>query len=373
MFKLGLILAVLLLIAAPGEYAATAQANQTIPEVLAADPQGRFTVLTAALEAVGLTDRLSGQEQYTLLAPTDAAFDILASFLGVSRDQLLKQDADLLRPILLYHLLPGRVFFRQFTTGQPHATALDDAEISGALQNGWLIIDGARVIDVDNVAANGVIQVIDNVLIPPQTLSAAHLRVAHFSPDAPSLDIYLDGAISGMRELDFPSVTRWIELPGAIHSVAFVPSGQPLDQAVIVPSDFTLRPNSWTTLAAVGSVTNSTLIPVLIIEDADPIPPGEARITVLAAVEGVPPFDFLMRGGVFVSRLGYPFSLGDNDGYYTFDHRAGTYNTAIRNYGETAPLSAELLDVPITAGEHYLFALVGTADAPALIAAGDVR
>ncbi len=367
MFKL--MLAALLLIAAPLH----AQSNQTIPQVLAADPQGRFTVLTAALDATGLTDRLSSQTPYTLLAPTDAAFDLLASFLGVTRDQLVTQDADLLRPILLYHLLPGRIFFRQMTNGQAYPTALANTVIGGTLQNGLLTIDNAHVIDIDNVASNGVIQVLDNVLIPPSGLPPAHLRIAHFSADTPTLDIYLDGTISGIRGLEYPSVTQWIELPGAIHSVAFVPSGQPIDQAVIIPSDFTLRPNSWTTLAAVGSRAHSTLIPVLMTEDAAPIPPGAARITVLAAVEGAPPFDFLMQGGVFVTRLAYPFSLGDNDGYYSFDRSAGTYDTAARSYGESAPFSAELPHVTITAGEHYLFALVGTAAAPVLIAAGDTR
>jgi uncharacterized surface protein with fasciclin (FAS1) repeats len=368
MFKRWLISFIFLLSAAP----LTAQTGFSIRERLADDLQGRFSILVAALDATGLTENLNSMTASTLLAPTDAAFVTLADFLGVSTDDLLA-DTDRLRRILLYHIVPGKVFFRQWMRGEPYTTALNGAAVRGTLVNGFLNIEGAQVSDVDNVTTNGVIQVLDRVLIAPGVFAPAHIRFAHFSPDAPALDIAIDGVVSGLQGLAFPAITEWLELPAAIHSIAFVPSGAALDDAVIIPSDFTLRPESWITLAAVGSLDGGTLFPVLIREDSTPISDGDARITVLAAVEGAPPLDFRMNGGTFVARLGFPFSLGDNDGYYSFDRRAGESDIEVKNYGNSTPFSIQQPDTPIVAGKHYLFAVIGTVERPTLVVAIDQR
>ncbi len=371
MTKFWLICAALLILAAPAA-SLVAQTNLTIPQQLAADPQGRFTILVKALDSTGLSDLLGGTNQYTLLAPTDTAFKTLLEFLGESQDALLA-DKDTLRKILLYHILPGRVFFRQFASGQPEATSLERRSVQGALVNGLLTIQGANVSDIDNVASNGVVQVIDRVLLPSDILPFAHVRFAQFSPDTPSVDIDINGAISTAQNLSFPSVSDWLQPPAAITTIAFTPAGKSIDQAVIVPSQFTLRPNSWTTLAAIGSLQQGSLILALIPESADPIPAGEAEITVLDALEDVPALDFSMSGATMISRLGFPFAFGDNDGFYSFEHRAGTYDLEAKNYGNNAPFSATMPRTEIDAGTHYLIAVVGTKDKPALFVKGDVR
>ena len=368
MSKLLLIWALLLLLAAP----LAAQSGATIPERLAADKQGRFTTLLAALSATGLDVTLAGNSPNTLLAPTDAAFKTLADFLGESQDDLLADTATLKR-ILLYHILPGRVFFRQLVQGQPFATALDGKSVQGKLTNGFLTIGAAQASDVDIIASNGVIQVIGSVLVPGDVLPSAHLRVADFSPDSPGLDVYVDGGLTLFQAFGFPLVTGWMELPAAVHTIAFTTNGGSLDNSLIIPSDFTLRPNSWTTLASVGSVKQNTLFPVLIREDAAPIPEGKARFLVLNAVEGAPEIDFTLNGGVLVSRLGFPFALGDNDGYFSFDHPAGTFVIGAKNYGDTAPLSVKLRATEIVAGKHYLVAVVGSVEQPALVIKADDR
>jgi len=370
--KFWLILLALAFIAVPFSAPLKAQVGVSIPERLVDDLQGRFSILVAALDATGLTANLSSMTAATLLAPTDAAFRALADFLGVSTDDLLK-DTDTLRRILLYHILPEKIFFRQWISGQAYATALNQEEVRGELVNGFLHIEGAQVSPVDIITSNGVIQVLDRVLIAPDVLPSAHVRFAHFSPDTPALDVEIDSTLSENKALVFPSISAWLTLPAAIHTIAFVPHGAPPEAAVIIPSDFTLRPNSWTTLAAVGSLDGGTLIPVLIHEDGTPIPAGLARITVLDAVEGAPPLDFLLNRGVFVSRIGFPFSLDDNDGYYSFDHSAGTYDIEVRNYGISAPFSITQPGTAITAGWHYLFAIIGTVDDPSLVVAIDQR
>ncbi len=372
MSKLLLICATLLLFAAP----LSAQTNLTIPERLAADAQGRFTTLLAALQATGLDATLAGDAPYTLLAPTDAAFKTLADFLGESPTELLADTATLKR-ILLYHILPGRVFFRQLVQGQPFATALDDKTVRGRLANGLLTLGegetSAQASDVDQIASNGVIQVLGSVLVPADLLPTAHLRVADFSPDSPGLDVYIDGGLTLFQAFGFPLVTGWTELPAAIHTIAFTTNGGSLDNSLIIPSDFTLRPNRWITLAAVGSVEQGTLIPVILYEDSAPIAPGRVRITVLNAIEGAPPIDFTLNEAVVVSRLGFPFALGDNDGYYSFDYRAGTYAVGAKNFGETTPLEAKLAAVNFEAGTHALVAVVGRVDQPLLIVSTDQR
>ena len=160
---------------------------------------------------------------------------------------------------MLYHILPGRVFFRQLASGQPFATALGGRSVQGELTNGFLTVEGAQADDVDLIASNGVIQVLDRVLVPSDALTSAHVRFAQFSADAPAVDIYINGRISSAQGLGFPSISDWLNPPAAITTIAFVPSGAPLDDAVIIPADFTLRPNTWTTLAAVGSLKQQTL------------------------------------------------------------------------------------------------------------------
>ena len=366
--KLLLIGAALLLFVAPLH----AQSKPTILEWLAADNQGRFTTLVAALKATGLDATLETTAPNTLLAPTDSAFKTLADFLGDTNAQLLADTATLKR-VLLYHILPGRVFFRELVKGDPIATALDGKTVQGKLANGFLTIGDAQASDVDISAADGVIQVLGSVLVPADILPSAHLRVADFSPDSPGLDVYVDGSLTLFQAFGFPLVTGWMELPAAVHTIAFTTNGGSLDQAVIIPADFTLRPNSWTTLAAVGSVAKGTLFPVLISEDATPIPPGKARMMVLNAVEGAPPLDFRLNSAVVVSRLGFPFSLGDNNGYFSFDQTAGSYQVSATNYGQTTPLETKLPAMKFEAGTHYLIAVVGSVDQPKLIVSADQR
>ncbi|MEO8392459.1 MAG: fasciclin domain-containing protein, partial [Chloroflexota bacterium] len=197
--RLLLFAAPLLLFVAP----LSAQTNLTIPERLAADADGRFTTLLAALNATGLDAMLDGDAPYTLLAPTDVAFKTLADFLGESPTELLADTATLKR-ILLYHILPGRVFFRQLVRGEPFATALEGKTVQGKLANGFLVIGDAQASDVDQIAANGVIQVLGSVLVPADILPTAHLRVADFSPDSPGLDVYIDGGLTLFQAFGFP-------------------------------------------------------------------------------------------------------------------------------------------------------------------------
>ncbi len=137
-----------------------------IPEVLSAD--GRFGTLLAAVEAADLGGALAGDAKLTVFAPTDAAF---AALPAGTVDALLA-DIPKLTDILTYHAVTGEVR-AESVAGLKRATALNGVDISIAVIEGAVVLNGnVRVTTTDLVAANGVIHVIDAVLLPPQDIVA---------------------------------------------------------------------------------------------------------------------------------------------------------------------------------------------------------
>lgn len=141
---------------------AEAAATGSIVETLGA--AGSFSVLLQTLEAAGLTGTLSGDGTYTLFAPTDEAFAALPP--GTIDALLLPENKDRLTQILSYHVVAGEELTSAGLAGQSVTVATLEGrsvEISGA--NG-IKVDAGTVIAPDVEASNGIIQVIDTVLIP---------------------------------------------------------------------------------------------------------------------------------------------------------------------------------------------------------------
>lgn len=122
-----------------------------------------FNILVAAVEKAGLVDALSGNRQLTVFAPTDEAFANLADNLGVEVDDLLELDN--LADILLYHV----------TSGRRNATSVVNAPRVSMLNGESVTVDGttlnggqAEIISPDITASNGIIHVLDGVLLPPE-------------------------------------------------------------------------------------------------------------------------------------------------------------------------------------------------------------
>jgi transforming growth factor-beta-induced protein len=133
----------------------------TIVDVAVAD--GRFTTLVAAVEAAGLVDALSGDTPLTVFAPTDDAFAALPEG---TIDALLA-DIPTLTNILLYHVVQGKVMAADVVNLE-FATTLEGANITiSVVDDGVFLNDTVQVIITDVEAANGVIHVIDAVLLPP--------------------------------------------------------------------------------------------------------------------------------------------------------------------------------------------------------------
>ena len=124
---------------------------------------GRFTTLVAAVQAAGLAETLSGEGQFTVFAPTDDAFAALPEG---TVESLLEDPEGALKDILLYHVVEGAVMAED-VVGLSAAPALQGQEITISVSEGQVFLnDNVQVVITDIVASNGVVHVIDAVLIP---------------------------------------------------------------------------------------------------------------------------------------------------------------------------------------------------------------
>jgi uncharacterized surface protein with fasciclin (FAS1) repeats len=147
----------------PADEAAMEEKN-TIVDIAVAD--GRFTTLVAALTAADLVETLSGEGPFTVFAPTDDAFAALPA--GTLDTLLLPESKQALTDILLYHVVSGKVMAADVVTLSGATTVLGK-DVTITVKDGKVFLnDTVQVIITDIEASNGVIHVIDAVLLPPQ-------------------------------------------------------------------------------------------------------------------------------------------------------------------------------------------------------------
>jgi uncharacterized surface protein with fasciclin (FAS1) repeats len=139
---------------------AAAQEKDIVDTAVAA---GTFNTLAAALTQAGLVETLKGPGPFTVFAPTDAAFAALPA--GTVEDLLKPENKDKLTAVLTYHVVPGKVMSTDLTEGMKAAT-VNGAEITITLDGGPKV-NGVVISGADIAASNGVIHVIDSVLMPP--------------------------------------------------------------------------------------------------------------------------------------------------------------------------------------------------------------
>jgi uncharacterized surface protein with fasciclin (FAS1) repeats len=156
----------LALLAATLSVGSTKQAladNHTKDIVDTAVAAGSFKTLAAALGAAGLVDTLKGNGPFTVFAPTDEAFAKLPQ--GTVESLLKPENKDKLVSILTYHVVPGKV-------GSAEVVKLDSAktangkELKISTKDGKVMVDSAHVVKTDIEASNGIIHVIDSVILP---------------------------------------------------------------------------------------------------------------------------------------------------------------------------------------------------------------
>jgi uncharacterized surface protein with fasciclin (FAS1) repeats len=133
-----------------------------IPAV--AEKAGSFKTLLAAVGAAGLAETLSGEGPFTVFAPTDEAFAKIPE--ATIKDLLKPENKDKLVAILTYHVVPGRVFSEGALEAKS-AKTVQGSSVKISVKDGAAYVENAKIIATDVNAANGVIHVIDTVIMPP--------------------------------------------------------------------------------------------------------------------------------------------------------------------------------------------------------------
>jgi transforming growth factor-beta-induced protein len=147
---------------APEPTAEPVEAPGTIVDIAIADD--RFTTLVTAVVTAELAETLSGEGPFTVFAPTNDAFAALPE--GTVEELLLPENKQLLTDILLYHVVAGKVMAAD-VVGLESATTVLGADVTIKVDMGNVYINDAKVIITDIEASNGVIHVIDAVILPP--------------------------------------------------------------------------------------------------------------------------------------------------------------------------------------------------------------
>ena len=138
--------------------------------VQVATEAGQFTTLLKAVEAAGLVEVLRGEGPFTVFAPTDAAF---AKLPAGTLDALLK-DRQRLVAVLTYHVVPARITAAEVVRmGSARPASVQGQMLTIAVRDGKVHVDGATVVAADVMASNGVIHVIDNVVLPTEAAAPA--------------------------------------------------------------------------------------------------------------------------------------------------------------------------------------------------------
>lgn len=140
--------------------------KKTIVDIAASNKS--FKTLVAAVKAADLVETLSGKGPFTVFAPTDEAFAKLPA--GTLEFLLKPENKSALVKVLTYHVVAGNVYAKDIKDGSALVQTVDGGSIKVTKTKNKVVIDGSKVIKADIKASNGVIHVIDQVLIPPDLL-----------------------------------------------------------------------------------------------------------------------------------------------------------------------------------------------------------
>ncbi|WP_419933209.1 fasciclin domain-containing protein [Candidatus Poriferisodalis sp.] len=180
----------------------------TIVEV--AVSSGQFPTLVAAVQAAGLVDVLSGEGPFTVLAPTEEAFAAALAALDMAPAELLA-NTELLTAVLTYHVLPLEAPAAAVATldGQLVAT-VNGAEVAVAVDGNTVMINDATVVATDIAASNGIIHVIDTVLIPPAVIET----LSSTAPEEMMPGTIVEVAVSSGQ---FPTLVAAVQAAGLVE------------------------------------------------------------------------------------------------------------------------------------------------------------
>ena len=146
-----------------GALALTLTSTATAADIVDTAAAAKFNTLVAAVKAADLVDTLKGSGPFTVFAPTDEAFAKLPA--GTLESLLKPENKAKLQSILTYHVVPGKVM-SQDVVKLDSAKTVQGSSVTIRTANGNVMVNNARVIKADVGASNGVIHVIDTVILP---------------------------------------------------------------------------------------------------------------------------------------------------------------------------------------------------------------
>src|SRR5579872_1442045 len=146
-----------------GALALAVASNATAADIVDTAVAGHFNTLVAAVKAAGLVDTLKGPGPFTVFAPTDEAFAKLPA--GTVEELLKPENKSKLVAILTYHVVPGKVMAKDVVKLQ-EAKTVNGQELTVKAQMGSVMVNNAKVVKTDILCTNGVIHVIDTVVLP---------------------------------------------------------------------------------------------------------------------------------------------------------------------------------------------------------------
>jgi hypothetical protein len=186
------------------------------------------------------------------------------------------------------------------------------------------------------------------------------VRVAHLSEDAGDLNITVNGQTSDLSIQTPGSLSNWVDLPPGNYQININPAGgAPAAQVSLDVED-----GDYITIAVTGAAGSGVKATVLE-EDFSPLDADTARLSVFNGVAQSRPFDVVVNGVTQVVTLGYPGTLGDNDGFFVIEVPAGTQDVEFVSSGARNDLIAYLPRLALDGGDNYFIAIAGSGtDAP---------
>ena len=187
----------------------------------------------------------------------------------------------------------------------------------------------------------------------------AKVRIGHFSPDAPAVDIYANGAIfAGLEGVEFGTLSDYIEVPADTYSIAVVVADQdPVDATVIGPADITLEEGSKSTIAATGFVAD--IAPVILNDNVE-TEEGQAQVRIVHFSPDAPAVDVAPDGAdALLTDLAFPTDTG----YVALDE--GEYDLEVRVAG-TDTVAIQLDPIALAGDTAYSVFAIGSLDGETL-------
>lgn len=199
----------------------------------------------------------------------------------------------------------------------------------------------------------------DTVEAPPSDENG-YVRVANFSPDAGSVDIYLNGTVAA-QAVTFPSISDWLPVTPGTYTVTASNNGQMASDTLFTPVDVPVSAGTWQTVAVIGSAMDGSLQTSVIPEDYSDLNPGTGGLTFVNALAGSSTVNLTRGDVVFFAQIGYPGPEATiTSSSLLVD--SGTFDLSATDANDPTLVYAQSSGVDIAENGYTLVALIGTPD-----------